>query len=321
MTGTMTAAVAGPRGLSLATVPRPLPGPGQVGVQVAAAGLNRLDLSAATGAPEGWGKPIGMEWAGVVVETGPGVAGLRAGDRVACTGKGGYAEFAATDAWRCFPLGAGMDFAQAAVLPLALMTAHDALVTQGRLAAGEAVLVQGASSAVGLMALQIAASQGAGVIAGLARDPARRGRLGEFGATLALDPQERWMEVLAEATDGRGADIIIDMVSGNTLAASLEAAAICGRIINVGRLGGDDASFDCGLHALKRLKYIGVTFRTRTPEEVREIVARVRDDLWAKVAAGRLRLPVDSSFRLDQVADAHEHMRANRHFGKIVLLP
>ena len=126
-------------------------------------------------------------------------------------------------------------------------------------------------------------------------------------------------EVLA-ATDKRGVDLIVDQVSASVANQNLKAAAVLGRIVNVGRLGGFKGEFDFDLHAMKRIDYIGVTFRTRSPEEVREIVRVMRADLWPHVESGKLKLPIDRTFRLDQAAEALAHMRANAHFGKIVLV-
>jgi NADPH2:quinone reductase len=122
-----------------------------------------------------------------------------------------------------------------------------------------------------------------------------------------------------KATGGKGVDLIVDMVSAPVANQNLEAAAILGRIVNVGRLGGQKGEFNYDLHALKRIDYIGVTFRTRSMDEVREIVRLMRADLWPAVEAGTLSLPIDKTFPLAQVADALAMMRANKHFGKIVL--
>ncbi len=321
----MKAAVAGENGLEIRDVPRPQPGANQVLVAVRAAGLNRADLNAAKGAGvatrDSLGKPIGLEWAGVVAETGPGVDGLQPGDRVMCSGSGGYAEYAVCDAARAMPIpSATMSFESAAVLPLALLTMHDAIATNGRLKAGEAVLIQGASSGVGLMGLQIARHMGASVVIGSSTNEARRARLKDFGAGVVVDTRgAKWADAVLAATGGQGVHLIVDMISGPAIEQSMKAARLLGRIVNVGRLGGTHADFNFDLHALKRLDYIGVTFRTRTPAEVAEIVRRMRADLWDAVAAGKLSLPVDSRFPLDQAAAAHARMRANEHFGKIVL--
>jgi NADPH:quinone reductase len=239
---------------------------------------------------------------------------------VMCNGIGGYAEFAVTDAGRAMPLPANLSFEQGAVLPTALLTLHDALMTNGRLKEGESVFIQGASSGVGLMGLQIAWLKGAGVVLGSSTNDARRARLTDFGADVVIDPRDAtWPDQVLAATDGKGVDLTVDMVSGPAVSQIMRVTALRGRIVNVGRLGGAKAEFDFDQHALKRIAYIGVTFRTRTIEEIREIVRRMRDDLWDAVTAGKLALPIDRTFTLDDAAAAQAHMRANAHFGKIAL--
>jgi NADPH2:quinone reductase len=197
---------------------------------------------------------------------------------------------------------------------------HDALVTNGRLKKGESVLVQGASSGVGLMALKIAKFMGAGLVIGTSTNEVRLARLKDFGADLALDSRSPdWVEEVKKATGGKGVDLIIDQISGYVANANMQAASVLGRIINVGRLGGMKGEFDFDLHALKRIDYIGVTFRTRSTEEVREINRRMRADLLSAVQSGELRLPIDRTYPLAQADAAFAHMRANAHFGKIVL--
>jgi len=326
MTTTMKAGTASASGLTIIEVARPQPGEHQVLVRVSAAGINRADLNAAKGtgvaSADAYGKPIGMEWAGEVVEVGQNVSGIRVGDAVMCSGTGGYAEYAVTDQGRVMPVPEGMSMEQAAVLPLALLTAHDALITNGQLKAGESVLVQGASSAVGLMSLQIARLKGANVIIGTSTNEDRRGQLYPFGATLVLDPRSAdWSDEVLRATDGGGVNVTIDMVSGAAINAGMRCSALRGRIVNVGRLGGTSADFNFDLHAARRLNYIGVTFRTRSLQEIRDIVSRMRDDLWDAVSDGTLSLPIDKSYALDDAVAAHARMRANEHFGKLVLLP
>jgi len=321
----MKAAVVGEKGLEIRDVPQPRPKPNEVLVRVRAAGLNRAELAIAAGhrhgSQGGPGAIPGLEWSGEVVEIGAEVRGIKPGDRVMCSGSGGYAEYAVADWGRVSPIPANnMTYAQAATLPVALQTMHDALVTNGRLKEGESVLIQGASSGVGLMALQIARHKGAKLVMGTSTNAARRARLREYGADLALDSRDpAWPERVAEATEGKGVDLIIDQVSASVANQNMKAAAVLGRIVNVGRLGGMKGEFDFDLHALKRIDYIGVTFRTRSLEEVREIVRRMRADLWDAVEAGKLALPIDRSFPLEEAAAAQAHMRANAHFGKIVL--
>jgi len=320
----MKAGVATEQGLALRDIQQPRPKPNEVLVRVRAASLNRADLITARGLPHGShagiGAPVGLEWAGEVVETGAEAKGYSAGDRVMCSGTGGYAEFAVSDFGRVNPMPDGLSFEQAATLPVALITLHNALVTAGRLHAPDSVMIQGASSGVGLMGLQIAKLRGAGLVIGTSTNAERRGRLKEFGADLAIDTNEPgWPEAVLRATGGKGVNLVVDMLSGPVVAQTMKATAVLGRIVNVGRLAGAMAEFDFDLHALRRIDYIGVTFRTRTLEEVREINRRMRADLWDAVTAGKLALPIDRRFALDAAVEAQAHMRANRHFGKILL--
>jgi NADPH2:quinone reductase len=322
----MKAAVVAEGGVEIREVAKPQPGPDQVLVRVRAAGLNRADLQVASGHAHGRiggpGTVVGLEFAGEVEAVGSAVESLKPGDRVMGSGNGCYAEYAVADGGRVSPVPANnMSWEQAATLPIALQTMHNALVTAGRLKAGEAVMIQGASSGVGLMGLQIAKLRGARLVVGTSTNAARRARLAEFGADLAVDTTEPdWSEKVLAATDGKGVDLIVDQVSASVANENMKAAAILGRIVNVGRLGGFKGEFDFDLHALKRIDYIGVTFRTRSVEEVREIVAAMRADLWPHVESGRLKLPIDRTFPLSEAAAALAHMRENRHFGKIVLV-
>ena len=316
----MKAVVSTESGAQLREMPMPVCKPEDILVRVKACALNRADLnSVATKS----GKIIGMEWSGEVVQVGANAQRFKPGDRVMCGGTDGLADYAVTDWGRACPMPAGSgDFVQAAALPIALQTMHDAVITNGRLVAGETVLVQGASSGVGLMALQIARWRGAKTVIGTSTHEGRRSRLREFGADLALDSRDPdWVRAVQEVTAGKGADLIIDVVSGPLANRNMEAAAVRGRIVSVGRLGGASGEFDFNLHALKRIAFIGVTFRTRSVQEIRDLNAAMLADLSGAVASGTLRMPVDRTFALDQAAAAFEHMRANRHFGKIVLVP
>lgn len=321
----MKAAVVGEQGPVVADIDVPQPKPNEVLVKVRACGLNRADLMVASGQAHGRtggaGTVIGLEWSGEVVEVGAEVQGLEPGDRVMCSGSSGWAEYAVADWARAAKIPANnMTFEQAATLPVALQTMHDAVVTNGRLTKGESLLIQGASSGVGLMGLQIGRAMGADLVIGTSTNAGRWARLAEFGADLALDSSDPgWVDAVLEATGGKGVDLIVDQISGTLANQNLAATAICGRIVNVGRLGGKTGEFDFDLHALRRIDYIGVTFRTRSVEEVREITRRMHADLDGVVEAGELALPIDSTFPLDEVGAAVEHMRANAHFGKIVL--
>jgi NADPH:quinone reductase len=321
----MKAAVVGESGVEIRDVAKPSPKPNEVLIRVRATSLNRADLMVASGHQHGSvggiGARIGLECSGEVEAVGSEVAGIKAGDRVMASAPGGYAEYAVTDAGRVNRIPANnMTYEQAACLPVALQTMHNAVVTAGRLKRGESLLIQGASSGVGLMGMQIGKLIGASIVMGTSTNPERRAKLKEFGCDLALDSSDpAWPEEVIKATGGKGVDLIVDQISASVANENLDAAKVLGRIVNVGRLGGMKGEFNFDLHASKRIDYIGVTFRTRSPEEVREIVRLMRADLWPSVEDGTLALPIHKTFPLDQVADALAMMRANQHFGKIVL--
>lgn len=315
----------GRRQLSIQSVPAPEPGPGEVVARVRAVGLNRAELALNPNhrqtAPKQAYPIAGVEFAGEVSAVGPGVTAWREGDRVMGSTAGTYAEYCKIEAGHAYPVPDGMPWEQAATLPVALQTMHDAIMTNGLLKPGEAVLIQGATSGVGIVGLQIAKLKGARLVVGASRSAAKLAALAAFGMDLGVDVSKPdWPEEVRRATDGRGVELIVDMVSGPVANGNMQAAAVLGRIVNVGRLGGMTGEFDFDLHALKRIDYVGVTFRTRTSEEIAAIVQRVIDDLWPDVTAGRIRLPVDRTFSLEQAAEAHAYMRSNAHLGKLVLL-
>jgi len=320
---TMRAAIATAEGIAFHDdVPRPVPGDHEVLVKVAAAGVNRADIGTAKATATSPFTIVGQEWAGEIVEMGKNVKGLKKGETVMCFGRsGGYAEYAVADAGWVMPFKTSdIKMEQAGVLPLALMTAHDALKTRGQLQSGQKVLVQGASSAVGIMTLQVARALGASVVAGTSRDESKYPRLTALGATLMLNSSKPdWADTLLKATDGKGVDVVVDFVSGPTVNDSMKATNVLGHIVNVGRLGGGTANFNFDLHAARRINYIGVTFRTRTIEEVREIFSEVRNDIWGAVESRKLQLPIDKVFSFAEIGKAFEHMEANKHLGKIVL--
>lgn len=322
----MKAAVVGENGLEIKEIDTPEPGPAEVLIKVRACGLNRADAMVASGMAHGRaggpGTVPGIEYVGEVVEAGPDVPHVKPGDRVMCSGTEGWGEYATADWGRTIPIPANnMTWSQAATLPVGLQTMHNAIVTAGRFKAGEAVMIQGASTGVGMLGMQIARALGAKLVVGSSTNPERRARLTEFGADLAVDSQDPgWVDQVLDATGGDGVDLIVDQVSGYVANQNMQATKILGRIVNVGRLGGTTGEFNFDLHALRRIDYIGVTFRTRTVEEVRDIVAAMKADLWNAVEAGDLSLPIDREFAFDDAAEAVEYMKANRHFGKIVML-
>jgi NADPH:quinone reductase len=321
----MKAAVVGETGLEIREIDTPKPGPAEVLIRVRACGLNRADAMVASGMAHGRaggpGTVPGIEYVGEVVEVGPEVPHVKPGDRVMCSGTEGWGEYATADWGRTIPVPANnMTWSQAATLPVGLQTMHNAIVTAGRFKTGEAVMIQGASTGVGMLGMQIAKALGAKLVIGSSTNPERRARLTEFGADLAVDSLDAgWVDEVLDATGGDGVDLIVDQVSGYVANQNMQATKILGRIVNVGRLGGTSGDFNFDLHAMRRIDYIGVTFRTRSVEEVRDIVAAMKADLWDAVEAGELSLPIDREFAFQDAAEAVEYMKANRHFGKIVM--
>jgi NADPH2:quinone reductase len=322
----MRAAVLGENGVEIRDLPKPEPKPNEVLIRVRASSLNRADLLVASGIQHGSvggvGARIGLECAGEVEAVGAMVWDFKAGDRVMASAPGGFAEYVTTDAGRVNRIPANnMTYEQAACFPVAMQTMHNAVVTAGRLKRGETLLMQGASTGVGLIGMQIGKLMGASLVLGTSTNAQRRARLSEYGCDVALDSSDpNWPAEVKKATGGKGVDLIVDLISGGVANGNLEAAGLLGRIVNVGRLGGTKGEFDFDKHALKRIDYIGVTFRTRTVEDVREINRLLRADLWPSIEAGKLTLPIDKTFKLADIADALAMMKANRHFGKIVLV-
>src|SRR2546423_14479461 len=215
----MKAYVYGANGAEIPDVARPAPKGTQVLVRVRACGLNRADLGMtkghAHGSAGGLGAVLGMEWAGEIAEVGPDAKGVKAGDKVMGSGGAAFAEYALADHGRLFRTPSNMNFEEAATLPVALATMHNAVVTNGELQPGQSVLIQGASSGVGLMGLQIAKLKGAELVIGSSTDSMRRGRLKEFGADLAVDSSDPgWVDQVLQATGGEGGDLIVDQGSG-----------------------------------------------------------------------------------------------------------
>src|SRR3954452_3485451 len=306
----MKAAVVTENGVQYKDAPKPSPKPNEILIKVKAASLNRADLAVASGHRHGTvggaGTIVGLECAGEVEAVGADVKDFKPGDRVMSSAAGGFAEYAVADSGRAHKIPANnMSYEQASCMAVAIQTMHNALVGAGRLKKGESVLIQGASSGVGLLGMQIAKHLGAAIVMGTSTNDSRRARLKEFGCDLALDTRDpKWPDKVKEATAGKGVDLIVDQVSGGVANQNMEAAAILGRIVNVGRLGGMKGDFNFDLHALKRIDYIGVTFRTRSLDEVREINRRMRADLWPAVEAGKLTLPIDRTFPLAEARAA-----------------
>lgn len=320
----MKAYTLGESGAALREMDPPEPGPTQLLVRMEAAGLNRIDVltlqAAARGLGTGHVATLGRELAGTVEAVGEQVSRFQPGDLVMGMAPGALAEYALMEEALAIAIPPGVSMELAGGLPLALNTMHDAVVTWGRLQSGQSVLVQGASSGVGMMALQIARELGAELVIGSSRSAVRRERLAEFGAQLTVDTGEPgWVEQVLDATGGHGVDLIIDQIGSPVANRNMLATRLEGRIVNVGRLGGNTGEFDFDLHALRRITYVGVTFRTRTPQEVAAITARAAEELGPGIAAGRIWLPVDSTFPLERAGDALEYMAQDQHFGKIII--
>src|SRR5271168_3434969 len=236
----MKAAVLGDSGVEVRDLPKPEPKPNEVLIRVRASSLNRADLLVASGHQHGSvggvGARIGLECSGEVEAVGGEVQGIKSGDRVMASAPGGFAEYVVTDAGRVHRIpGNNMTYEQAACFPVALQTMHNAVVTAGRLERGETLLIQGASSGVGLMGMQIGKLMGASLVIGTSTNPQRRDRLEEFGCDLALDSSDpNWPKEVKKATGNKGVNLIVDLVSGGIANQNLEAAALLGRIVNVG---------------------------------------------------------------------------------------
>lgn len=321
----MRAVVVGDGGVEIAEVDRPEPGPEQVLVKVAACSVNRSDLLTVQGHNYGHvgggAKIMGASFTGEVVAVGDGAEGVAVGDLVAATGAAGWAEYALSNFRRTLPVPAsGIDLIEVAALGSGVVIMHDAIVTNGTFEKGQSMLVQGASSGVGLIAMQMGRHLGASMVIGTSTNADRRGRLAEFGADLALDSRDAgWVDQVLEATDGEGVDLTIDQVSGYTATDNLSATKIHGRIINVGRLGGERAEFDFNKHAERRITYIGTTGRTRSPAEHVEVFRLAREGIWDAVGTGAFRMPIDSRFDIADAQSALDRMAANKHFGRIML--
>lgn len=320
----MRAIVSSSNGPVLQDIAQPTLGAGQVLVKVHASSLNRADLAmlkgAAHGQVGGLGAPLGLEWAGEVIEVATDVTQWKIGNRVMGAGGGALAEFVIGFAPLIYAIPDQLSYEQAACFPVAMQTMHDALTSNGHLESGQSVLIQGASSAVGLMGMQVAKYLGAGTVIGTSTTAERRACLPNFGADIALDSRAPdWVDSVLEATDDKGVDLVIDMLAGPLMNSNLRATRIGGRIVNVGRMAGEAGEVDFDLHSMRRITYVGVTFRTRSLVEIIQVITRTKKTLGPALEKGALSLPIDGVYALADAAEAFEHMAQNKHFGKIVL--
>ena len=321
----MKAVVVRKDGVRVQNVETPKPKENEVLVKVFACGLNRADLvvadGGAHGASGGPGTIVGMEFSGEVIELGSNVKGYSIGDRVMCSGSSAWAEYAVADHGRVIKIpNNNMDYLKASTYPIALATMHNAIVTAGNFSQGQSVLIQGASSGVGLMGLQISKYLGAKVVIGTSTKPDKFEKLKSFGADLVLNSKDSdWVDQVLSATDNQGVDLIIDQLSGYTVNQNMMATKVKGKIVNVGRLAGGITEFNCDLHALRRINYEGVTFRTRSIQEIRDVYSNMWNDFEKLVISGELSLPIEKVFDFNDVGKSLDYMRENQHFGKLVL--
>jgi NADPH:quinone reductase len=298
----------------LADFPRPVPGPSQVLLRVRAVGLNLVDRFPKTQhfshTPPAPAAIPGMEVAGEIDGTGERVMGMV---------QGGCAELVCAHRSLLMPIPAAMSWTEAAAVPVSFLTAHDALVTHGRLAAGGSVLVLGATTGAGLAALQLARLHGASFMAGTSRSAEKLERIRGLGLDLALASTEGLADAVLAATGGRGVDVVIDHLGARVLKETLRATAIGGRVVNVGRYAGTRGEIDLETLALRRISLIGVTFRTRSLAEHAAIVALFDREHSGDLAGGALRPVIDQVMPFDALPAAIERATRGEQLGKLVL--
>lgn len=299
----------------------PQPGAGEVLVRVRASGLNFGELKYMREHRTGNAMTAGVEFAGEVVSVGDQVDGWRAGDRVMGHGRGCHAQYVVAAPLALMTVPDDVSWVDAAAFPNVFITAHDALVSNGELKAGETVFVNGASGGVGMAAIMAARALGAGLVIASSRSAAKLERLAAFGADVGIDAsRQAQVEAIMAATDGRGVDVLIDTVGGSVFEDNVRSLAVKGRLVNLARLGGGQfGQLDLNLLWLNRLKLVGATFRTRTEQERLACIQACACDLLPHFRAGGLRLPIDRVFPLDAIADAYAYIASSQHMGKIVL--
>ena len=313
----------GPDVLEPRQIPRPEPAHGEILIKVAAAGVNRPDTIQRMGLyppPPGASETPGLEVAGEVVATGPGVTLWKTGDRVcALVGGGGYAEYCVAHEAHALPMPHGLSMTEAAALPETFFTVWANVFERGALKAGETLLVHGGSSGIGTTAIQLASLFGASVIA-TAGSAEKCAACLKLGAAAAIDYKTQ--DFVAETrrlTDNRGADVILDMVGGDYIPRNIQAAAVDGRIVSIAFLNGATTEVNFMPVMLKRLTLTGSTLRPRSIEEKASLARTLREKVWPLIEAGRVKPLIDTVFPLKDAARAHALMEKSSHIGKIVL--
>jgi putative PIG3 family NAD(P)H quinone oxidoreductase len=314
----------GPEVLAWSEVPDPVPGDGQVLVEVAAAGVNRADLLQRAGnyaPPPGASDILGLECAGRVAALGPGVSGWAVGDEVcALLGGGAYAQKVAVPAGQLLPVPAGVSLAAAAGLPETVCTVWSNVFMAANLQPKETLLVHGGASGIGTTAIQLAKSLGATVLVTVGSAEKAR-RCLELGADAAIDyKNEDFVARVHELTEHRGADVILDNMGGSYLARNIDALATEGRLANIGMQGGRKGELDLGKLMAKRAAVLSTSLRARPTSEKAAIVASVREHVWPLVASGALRAVLDREVPMPDAAEAHRVLEASEHVGKVVLV-
>jgi putative PIG3 family NAD(P)H quinone oxidoreductase len=306
-------------------VPDPVPGRGEVVIEVAASGVNRADLMQRQGLyppPPGAPPYPGLECSGRVRAVGEDVTGWRPGDEVcALLSGGGYAEQVAVPQGQLLPVPGNVGVIAAAGFPESACTVYSNVFSLARLAEGEMLLVHGGSSGIGTMAIQLAKALGARV-ACTAGSPRKLARCRELGADVAIDYRaEDFVAVVRDATGGAGADVILDIMGASYLARNLAALAAGGRLVVIGRQGGSRAEIDLGVLQAKRASLHATTLRARPAQEKAAVVAAVRDNVWPLISAGQVTAVIDRKLPMSQAAQAHRVMADGDHIGKILLVP
>jgi NADPH:quinone reductase len=313
----------GPEVLKITELPTPTPGAGQLLVKVVAAGVNRPDVAQRAGSyppPPGHSPLPGLEIAGEVIETGAGTARWTPGDKVcALVNGGGYAEYCVAEETSTLPIPAGFDMVQAAALPETLFTVWNNVFERGRLVAGEWLLVHGGSSGIGTTAIQLARAFGAHVIATAGSAEKCQACL-DLGADRAVNYRtEDFVATAKEATGGKGVDVILDMVGGSYADKNIVMAAEDGRIVQIATLGGAEAKVNLARLMIKRLTLTGSTLRPRSREVKAGFARALEEKVWPLLAAGKVKVVMDSTFPLAEAAEAHRRLETSRHIGKVVL--
>ena len=302
---------------------RPVPGPGEVLIQVHVAGVNRPDVLQRSGnypPPKGASPHLGLEVAGVIAAVGGGVDRWKVGDRVcALTPGGGYAEFCLTDARHCLPIPDGLSFLQAAALPETYLTVWANLFDRAHLVSGQSVLVHGGSSGIGLTAIQLACEFGATVYTTVGNADKAKACVAA-GARRAINYRaEDFAAVIAQETQGRGVDVIIDMVGAPYIVRNIASLALEGCLVQLAFLEGSKFEFDATPVMLRRLTLTGSTLRARSAEQKAAIVERLQAKVWPLLAQGRCLPVIHTVFPLARASDAHKLMESSTHIGKIML--